>query len=73
VYSGNQSLHGWYPCAGVDEEQVLEFLRYACRVGADHSLQTKCQFTRMPGGRHENGRQQTIHYFNPEAILRKQE
>ena len=69
VYSGNQSLHGWYPCAGVDEEQVLEFLRYACRLGADHYLSSKSFFTRMPGGRHENGKQQTIHYFNPEAIL----
>jgi hypothetical protein len=69
VYSGNQSLHGWFPCAGVAEEQVLGFLRYACRLGADHSLQTTCQFTRMPGGLHENGKQQTIHCFNPEVML----
>jgi hypothetical protein len=38
VFSGNESLHGWYPCAGVDEERVIAFLRYACRLGADHAL-----------------------------------
>jgi hypothetical protein len=69
VHSGNVSLHGWYPCAGVDEEQVLGFLRYACRLGADHYLSAKSFFTRMPGGLHENGKRQTIHYFDPEAIL----
>jgi hypothetical protein len=38
VFSGNESLHRWYPCAGVDEERVIAFLRYACRLGADHAL-----------------------------------
>jgi hypothetical protein len=69
VYSGHVSLHGWYPCLGVDEGRVLAFLRYACRLGADHCLSAKSFFTRMPGGVHENGRRQTIHYFNPPKIL----
>jgi hypothetical protein len=70
VYSGNNSLHGWYPTLGVDDAKGLAFLRYACRLGADHNLQAKSFFTRMPGGLHQNGRQQTIHYFNPEMLPR---
>ena len=38
VYSGNESLHGWYRCSGVDEEKVIGFLRDACRLGADHAF-----------------------------------
>jgi len=69
VYSGGESIHGWYPTAnGGDEETVLKFLRYACRLGADHTLCSKCQFTRMPGGRHENGQRQTVLFFDPEQL-----
>ena len=68
VYSGNESIHGWYPCVGVDEPKSLALLRYACRLGADHSLSAKSFFTRMPGGRHENGSRQLIHYFNPKIL-----
>jgi hypothetical protein len=70
VYSGNISLHGWYPTVGVDDARVLAFLRYACRLGADHHLQAKSFFTRMPGGLHENGTRQTIHYFNSGTLPR---
>jgi hypothetical protein len=68
VYSGHVSLHGWYPCLGIDECKVLAFLRYACRLGADHCLSAKSFFTRMPGGVHENGKRQTVHYFNPKTL-----
>ena len=68
VYSGNESLHGWYPTLGADESKALAFLRYACRLGADHMLSSKCQFTRMPGGQHANGKRQVIHYFNPKSL-----
>jgi hypothetical protein len=68
VYSGNESLHGWYPCVGADEKRAAAFLRYACRLGADHSLSAKSFFTRMPGGQHENGAGQTVHYFNPKSL-----
>ncbi len=64
VFSGNESLHAWFPCAGVPEERVIAFLRYACRLGADHALSSPCQFTRMPFGLHANGARQTVHYFN---------
>jgi hypothetical protein len=65
VFSGHKSLHGWYPTVGVDESKVLDLLRYACRLGADHSLSAKSFFTRMPCGTHENGRRQSVHYLNP--------
>jgi hypothetical protein len=68
VYSGNESIHGWYPTLGADESKALAFLRYACRLGADHMLSSKCQFTRMPGGQHANGKRQVIHYFNPKSL-----
>jgi hypothetical protein len=68
VYSGHVSLHGWYPCLGVDECKVLAFLRHACRLGADHYLSARSFFTRMPGGVHENGKRQTIHYLNPKTL-----
>ena len=45
VFSGNESLHGWYHCEGLDEERVIAFLRYACRLGADHALSSPTQFT----------------------------
>jgi hypothetical protein len=63
VFSGNESLHGWSPCAGVDEERVIAFLRYACRLGADHALSSPSQFTRMPAGTHANGTRQSVHFF----------
>ena len=68
VYSGNESIHGWYPTLGAEEAKALAFLRYACRLGADHMLSSKCQFTRMPGGQHANGKRQVIHYFNPKSL-----
>ena len=68
VFSGNASLHGWYTCVGASEHEVREFLTYACRLGADHALFSPCQFTRMPGGTHANGKPQEIVYFAPEEI-----
>ena len=69
VFSGHESLHGWYPTVGVEEEKVLALLRYACRLGADHNLSAPSFFTRMPCGTHENGRRQSVHYLNPGALV----
>ena len=69
VFSGHESLHGWYPTVGVEEEKVLDLLRYACRLGADHCLSATSFFTRMPCGTHENGRRQSVHYLNPGALV----
>jgi len=71
VHSGGKSLHGWFSCAGADEETLLRFMRYAVLLGADPATWTRCQFVRMPDGRRparKRGewpvRQQVFH-FNP--------
>ena len=68
VHSGGKSLHGWFYCQGVPEEQVWRFFRYAVSVGADHANWTGSQFARMPDGLRENGRRQTVYFFNPEVV-----
>lgn len=64
--SGGKSLHGWFPTAGTDEDTVRRFFRHAAQIGADPATWTRSQFCRIPGGTRENGRPQTIHYFNPD-------
>jgi hypothetical protein len=68
VYSGGKSLHGWFYCAGVAEERVLRFFRYAVSLGADPAHWTRSQFARMPDGIRENGRRQTVYFFNPGVL-----
>ena len=68
VYSGGKSLHGWFHCAGIAEERVLRFFRYAVSLGADPANWSRSQFTRMPDGLRENGRRQTLYFFNPKVV-----
>jgi hypothetical protein len=68
VHSGGKSIHGWFICSGVPEEKLRLFMEYAVSLGADHHLWTKCQWTRMPGGRRENGARQPIVYWDPATI-----
>jgi hypothetical protein len=68
VYSGAKSLHGWFYCAGVSQEKLRGFFEYAVSLGADEANWTPSQFTRMPDGLHENGRRQTVYFFNPEVM-----
>jgi hypothetical protein len=68
VHSGGKSLHGWFPCAGLPEERVEKFFRYAVSLGADHMIWTRCQFVRMPDGLRENGNRQRVMYFDPENL-----
>ena len=35
VHSGDKSLHGWFSCAGADEDTLRRFMRYAVSLGAD--------------------------------------
>ena len=68
LHSGGKSLHGWYPCVGVDEARLNRFMRYAVSVGADPATWNRCQFVRMPEGlRRPNQIRQETHYFNPAA------
>jgi hypothetical protein len=68
VYSGGKSLHGWFYCADVPEGKVWRFFRYAVSLAADRANWNTSQFTRMPDGLRENGRRQTVYFFNPRVV-----
>ena len=68
VHSGQKSLHGWFYCAGVPEEKVWGFFQYAVLLGADRANWNRSQFARMPDGRRENGKRQTVYFLNPEVV-----
>ena len=68
VDSGGKSLHGWFFCQGADEHKLKRFFAYAVSLGADAGLWTRNQFARMPDGTRDNGKRQSILYFNPEVI-----
>ena len=68
VYSGGKSLHGWFYCAGIAEEKVSRFFRYAVSLGADPANWNRSQFARMPDGLRENGKRQTVYFFNPAVV-----
>ncbi len=68
VHSGNKSAHGWFFCAGGQESAVERFFRYAVSLGADPATWTRCQFVRMPDGQRDNGKRQSVIYFNPSLI-----
>lgn len=69
VHSGGKSLHGWFACAGADEDTQRRFMRYAVSLGADPATWTRCQFVRMPDGlRRVSGAwpvRQHVFHFNP--------
>lgn len=67
-HSGGKSLHGWFFVAGQPEEKVLKFFRYACRLGADSKLWCRSQFCRMPDGTRDNGKRQTVYFFDPSEV-----
>lgn len=64
VHSGSKSLHGWFLAAGWPDTKVEKFFRYAVGLGADPATWTPCQFVRMPDGRRDNGKQQTVFFLN---------
>ena len=68
VYSGGKSLHGWFYCAGIPEEKVSRFFCYAVSLGADRTNWNPSQFARIPDGLRENGRRQTVYFFNPGVV-----
>ena len=72
VHSGGKSLHGWFPCAVIPEDELHTFMHFACQLGADPATWTPSQFVRMPDGtRYGDGkkpRRQHICFWNPEAL-----
>jgi hypothetical protein len=73
VHSGGKSVHGWFPCRGVEEDKLKPFMQYTVLVGADRANWTRCQLVRMPGGARANGKHQRVLYFDPETITRRME
>ncbi len=68
VHSGGKSIHGWFYCVGQSEQKLRSFMRYAVSLGADHATWTRSQFVRMPDGTRDNGKRQTVYFFNPEVL-----
>jgi hypothetical protein len=68
VHSGGKSMHGWFSCGGISDEQLRPFMRRAVRLGADKATWTRCQFVRMPDGTRNNGNRQRVHYFAPDVV-----
>lgn len=66
VYSGKTSLHGWFPCARLTDDQIRSFYAEAIRLGADPKMYGVSQFSRLPMGRNgKTNRRQAVLYFNP--------
>jgi hypothetical protein len=68
LHSGGKSMHGWFYCHGQPEDRLERFMRYAVSLGADKATWTRSQFVRMPDGLRDNGKRQTVFYFNPAVI-----
>ena len=68
AHSGGKSMHAWLYCHGQPEERLRAFMRYAVSLGADRATWTRSQFVRMPDGTRDNGKRQTVLFFNPEVI-----
>jgi hypothetical protein len=68
VYSGGKSLHAWYPCEGLRDDQVKPFMVRAVRLGADKATWTRCQLVRMPDGMRDNCNRQRVHFFAPNVL-----
>lgn len=69
VHSGGKSLHGWFAVLDQPEADLRRFMRWACLYGADKATWTRCQLVRMPCGIRDNGRPQSVHFFNPDPDL----
>jgi hypothetical protein len=68
LHSGGKSIHGWFYCAGQPEERLRHFMRYAVSLGADPATWTRSQFVRMPDGTRDNGKRQTVYFFNQRVV-----
>ena len=66
--SGGKSLHSWWDCQCLTDEQIEVFFHNACSLGADPATWTPCQLVRIPDGTRENGTHQKLHLFNPARI-----
>ena len=69
VYSGGKSLQSWFPCKDTDDCTLREwYAGEALALGACRSTWCRSQFVRMPDGTRDDGRQQSVEYFDPAVI-----
>jgi hypothetical protein len=69
VFSGNKSLHAWFPVDPEEEDaEVIRFMAQAVACGADSKTWTVNQYVRLPGGTRDNGTVQRVIYFDEEAV-----
>lgn len=69
VHSGNRSLQAWFRIGSASDEAVAAFEEIAIRLGADPAVlgeARKHQMVRTPAAMRDNGKQQTILYWNPQ-------
>jgi hypothetical protein len=72
VFSAGKSLQSWWPCKGVPEQELATWYRNeACPLGACHSTWCRSQFVRMPDGSRDDGRRQSIEYYDPAILAEK--
>jgi hypothetical protein len=62
VHSGGKSLHGWFFCEGVRDEELRSFMSHAVALGADRATWTRSQF-RANAWWNPRERQDTICYL----------
>jgi hypothetical protein len=67
--SGNKSLHAWWRCDGLSDEDIRLFEDEAASVGADPAIlgdARKNQLVRLPlGTRKDNQKKQAVLFWNP--------
>jgi hypothetical protein len=67
--SGGKSGHSWFNTAGLSISKQCAFFDEAVRLGADPQLWLRSQFVRIPDGRRDNGKRQSILHFNPQNAI----
>ena len=70
VCSGGKSIHGWWYCNGATDAQLKPFHQWAVVRGADPATFRPSQFVRIPDGRRDNGKEQSVLYFDPSTLPR---
>jgi hypothetical protein len=72
VYSGNQSLQGWFVARNEDESESSPMRNWSAdciRLGADSAGWTRSQLFRSPWSmRKETRKRQSVHYFDSSKI-----
>lgn len=73
TFSGNVSLQAWFYCQDESESKnskLRAWFESAVILGADRGGWIRCHLFRMPlATRSSTGAKQTVHYFNPEAVV----